>query len=98
MNLKRIRRKNETEALLLSITKNSETLIEQTHTKPQETLEIKMTKPGETIRFIPPIQINGDGMVGLTSLEVYNSIFTITEENYKFELYKFLDSKINGIS
>ena len=26
-------------------------------------------------------------MVGLTTLEVYNSIFKITEENNKFELY-----------
>ena len=26
-------------------------------------------------------------MIGLTSLEVYNSIFNITEENNKFELY-----------
>ena len=26
-------------------------------------------------------------MIGLTSLEVYNSIFNITEENIKFELY-----------
>ena len=31
--------KTETETLLLSITKNFETLIKQTHTKPQETLE-----------------------------------------------------------
>ena len=36
-----IRTKNQTEALLLSITKNCETLIEQTHTKPEETLEFK---------------------------------------------------------
>ena len=27
-------------------------------------------------------------MLGLTSLEVYNSIFNITEEDKKFELYK----------
>ena len=26
-------------------------------------------------------------MIGLTSLEVYNSFFNITEENNKFELY-----------
>ena len=26
-------------------------------------------------------------MIGLTSLEVYNSIFIISEENIKFELY-----------
>ena len=37
-------------------------------------------------------------MIGLTDLEVYNSIFNITEENNKFELYKFPDDKIGGIS
>ena len=37
-------------------------------------------------------------MRGLTILEVYNSVFNITEENNKFELYKLTDSKIGGIS
>ena len=27
-------------------------------------------------------------MIGVTSIEVYNSIFIITEENNKFKLYK----------
>ena len=35
-------------------------------------------------------------MLGLTSSEVYNSVFNITEENNK--LYKFLDSKSGGVS
>ena len=98
MNLNMIPPKNKTEDLLLSITKNCETLIQQTHTKPQETLEFKMTKPRETFHFKPPIQIKGDWMIGLTDLEVYNSIFNITEENNKFELYKFPDKKAGGIS
>ena len=98
MNLDVIRPKNETEDLLLSITKNCETLIEQTHTKPQETLEFKMIKPGEIIHFKPPIQIKGDWMNGLTDLEVYNSIFNITEENNRFELYKFPDEKAGGVT
>ena len=37
-------------------------------------------------------------MIGLTDLEVYNSIFNITEENNKFELYKFPEEKAGGIS
>ena len=81
-----IRPKNETEDLLLSITKNCETLIEQTHTKPQETLEFKMIKQRQTFHFNPPIQINGNWMIGSTDLEVYNSIFNITEETKKFEI------------
>ena len=44
MNLNMTRPKNETEDLLLSITKKCETLIEQTHKKAEETLEIKMVK------------------------------------------------------
>ena len=98
MNLNMIRPKNETEDLLLSITKNCETLINQTHRKPEETLEFKMIEPKETIHFKPPIQIKGDWMIGLTDLEVYNSIFNITEENSKFELYKFPDEKAGGIT
>ena len=73
-----IQPKNKTEDLLLSITKNCETLIEQTHTKAEETLEFKMNKPRETFQFKPPIQIEGDWIIGLTDLEVYNTIFNIT--------------------
>ena len=79
MDLNMVRPKNETEDLLLSITKNCEMLIEQTHRKAEETLEFKMIKPRETFHFKPPIQIKGDWMIGLTDLEVYNSIFNITK-------------------
>ena len=98
MNLNRIRPKNETEDLLLSITKNCETLIEQTHRKPEETLEFKMTKSRETFHFNPPIQVKEVWMIGLVDLEVYNSIFNITEENNKFKLYKFPDEKAGGVT
>ena len=98
MNLNMIKPKNETEDLLLSITKNCETLIDQTHRKPEETLEIKMIKPRETFHFNPPIQVKEDWMFGLVDLEVYNSIFNITKENNKFELYKFPEEKIGGIT
>ena len=37
-------------------------------------------------------------MIGLTSLEVYNSIFNTTEENNKFELQKLPDEKSGGVS
>ena len=82
-----IQPKNETETLLLSITKNCEKLVEQTHRKPEETLEFKMTKPREIFHFKPPIQTKGDWILGLIDLEVYNSIFNITKENNKLELY-----------
>ena len=37
-------------------------------------------------------------MIGLVVLEVYNSIFNITEENKKIELYKFPDEKAGGVT
>ena len=57
-----------------------------------------MNKSRETFHFKPPIQITGNWMIGLTDLEVYNSIFNITEENNKFELYKFPDEKAGGVT
>ena len=91
MKLKTIRPKNETEDLILSITKYCETLIHQTHRKAEETLEFKFNKSRKTFHFKPPIQIKGDWMRGLTSSEVYNCFFNITEENNKFELYESPD-------
>ena len=93
MNLNMIRPKNETEDLLLSITKNCETLIEQTHRKPEITLEFKMTKNRETFHFTPSREIKEDWMLGLINLEVYNSIFILTEENNKFEIYRDTPTK-----
>ena len=87
MNLNTIQPKTETEALLLSITKNCQTLIEQTHRKAEETLDFKMIISKETFHFKPSIQNRGDWLQGLIDLEVYNSVFIITKENINFELY-----------
>ena len=80
-----IQPKHETEDLLLSITKNCETLFEQTHRKARERLEFKLTKPGKIFSFKPPISIEEFWILGLTSPEVENSTFNITEENNIFE-------------
>ena len=98
MNLNMIRPKNGTEDLLLSITKNCQTLFDQTYKRSEEALEFKMSKSKETFHFNPPIQVKKDWMLGLVDLEVYNSIFNITEENNKFKLYEFPDEKIGGIT
>ena len=37
-------------------------------------------------------------MIGLTGLDINNSICNITEENNNFELYKIPEDKIGGIS
>ena len=70
----------------MSITKNCETPIKQTHIRPEETQEFKLTKPKQTFYFTPPIQIEGSWMVGMTSLEFYSSILNITTTNNKNEL------------
>ena len=49
--------KNKTEDLLLSITKNCETLIEQTHKRAKEILEFKMIKPRGTFHFNTPLKL-----------------------------------------
>ena len=51
---------NETEGLLLSKTKNCETLIQQTHRKTGETLEFKINKPRDTFHSNPPNQTKRD--------------------------------------
>ena len=71
---------------------------EQTHRKPEKTLEFKMIKPRENFHFTPPVQNKREWMIRLTDLEVDNSIFNITEENNKFKLYKFPDKKSGGVT
>ena len=75
-----MRVKSETEGLLLSITKNCETLFEQTHWKADKILKFKMFKRRETFHFNPPIQIKRDWMIGLIGLKKYNSNFNITKK------------------
>ena len=94
MSLKMIRPKNKTEVLILSITKNCETLIKRFHTKPQETLEFIMTIQRETFHFNPPIEVREDWVIGLTDLEVYKSIFNITEENINSNFTNFSMKKV----
>ena len=72
--------------LLLLINKHRDTLIEQTKTKPQETLEYIMNKQMQTFSFNPPINLveGGKWLLGMTSLECTTSVFIITNENNSF--------------
>ena len=47
--------------LLLLIKKHTDTLIEHTKTKPQETLEFKMNKQMQSFSFIPPKNLVEEG-------------------------------------
>ena len=72
--------------LLLLIKKHTDTLIEQTKTKPQETLEFKMNKQTQTFSFNPPINsIEEDKwLLAVSSFECTNSVFNTTDENNSF--------------
>ena len=74
--------------LLLLIKKNTDTLIEQTKTKPQETLEFKMKKQMQTFSFNPPINLVEEGkwLMAVSSLECTNFVSNITNENNSFSI------------
>ena len=74
------------ESLLLSIAKSNQEIVENTHSKPQETLEFKMNKQKESFSFDVPLILNEKWMMGVTSLEVYNTVYNITEKNKKLEI------------
>ena len=83
------------ESLLLSIAKSNQEIVENAHSKPQETLEIKMTKQIESFSFDVPLELPEKWMMGVISLEVYNTVYNITEKNNKLQIllkYEQLDA------
>ena len=74
--------------LLLLIKKHTDTLIEQTKTRAQETLEFKMNKQMQTFSFNPPINLVEEGkwLLAVSSLECTNSVFNITNKNNSFSI------------
>ena len=74
--------------LLLLIKKHTDTLIEQTKTRPQETLEFKMDKQMQTFSFNPPINLIEEDkwLLAVSSFECTNSVFNITNDNNSFSI------------
>ena len=74
--------------LLLLIKKHTDTLIEQTKTRPQETLEFRMNKQRQTFSFNPPINLLEEGkwLLAVSLFECTNSVFNITNENNSFSI------------
>ena len=74
--------------LLLLNKKHTDTLIQQTRTKPQKTLEFKMSKQMQTYSFNPPINLLEEGkwLIAVSSFECTNSVFNITNENNRFSI------------
>ena len=73
---------------LLLIKKHTETLIEQTKTKPQETLEFKMIRSKQTFSFNPPLNLVEacKWFLAVSSFECTNSVLNITNENNSFSI------------
>ena len=93
--------------LLLLIQKHTDTLIEQTKTKLQETLEFKRNKQKQTFSFNPPINLLDEGkwLLGVSFFECKNSVFNITNENNSFSIIipvhyqtEFAEKMINDLN
>ena len=74
--------------LLLLNKKRTDTLIEQTKTHPQGTLEFKMNKQMQTFSFSPPNNLFQEGiwLLAVISFECTISVFNITNENNSFSI------------
>ena len=74
--------------LLLLIEKHTDTLIEETKTKPQETLEFKMNKQMQSFSFNPPINLVEESkwLMAVSLFDCTNSVFNINNENNSFSI------------
>ena len=74
--------------LLLLIKKHTDTLIEQTKTRHQETLEFKMSEQMQIFSFNPTITLVEEGkwFSALSSFECTNSVFNETNENNSYSI------------
>ena len=72
--------------MLLLIKRHTDTLIEQTMTKLQETLDFKMNKQMENFSFNPTKNLVEEGiwLFAVTYFEATNSVFNPTDENNSF--------------
>ena len=74
--------------LLLLIKKHTDTLIEQTKAKPQETLEFEMNKQMQSFSINPPIKLVEEGkwLMAVSLFDCTNSVSNITNENNSFSI------------
>ena len=68
--------------------KHTDTLIEHTKTKPQETHEFIKNKQMDTSGCSPPTNFSEGGkwLLAVTSFEKTNSVFKMTDENISFSI------------
>ena len=70
------------------IEKHTDTIIEQTKTKPQKTLEFKVKKQMQLFSIYLPIKLVEEGkwLLAVSSFECTESVFNITDENNLFSI------------
>ena len=70
------------------IKKHTDTLTQQTKTKPQDTFEFRVNKQMQSISFSPPMNLSEEGnwLLAITSFECTNSVCNITDENNSFSI------------
>ena len=63
-------------------------MIQQTKTKPQETLVLKMNKQMQTFSFDPPFNLveEGIGLLAVSSFECTISVYKINNQNNSFSV------------
>ena len=68
-------------------------MVQSFNTQAKETINIKLTKSSESFSLDMPLQLeDGEWMLGLTSLEVYNSTSNITKD-FKFGISKLIEKR-----
>ena len=74
--------------LLLLIRKRTDTLVEQTEIRPQETLNFNMNNQMQTVSINPPINLGEEGkwLLAVSSFGCINSVFNITNEKNSFSI------------
>ena len=61
-------------------------LLKIPYSTPQETLEFKMTEQKESFPLDIPLELPEKWMMGVTSLELYNTVYNITEKHNKLKI------------
>ena len=75
------------ESLFSSIAKSNQEFVENTHSKPQETLQFNMTKQKESFSPGVPLPLDDNWMLGVTSLEVYNTVYNTNEKKNNLNFF-----------
>ena len=84
------------ESLLLKATKSTLDVVENTLSKPHETIENKMNKQSESFASNTPLELPEKWMIGVIRLEVYNTLYNMTSKSNTFQI-QLTDEQLSGI-